>query len=128
MKDNPSIEEPRTMLAFEAEQWQAFADAAFIRRMAAVLASFTGPAHPAAPDDIAEQLQRARRHGFVEERDCAVWVLCAWCLGEDFHRKIAAVEELLGREDVGPVCKSLGLELMLHGIFVSLAGESRMLP
>lgn len=117
------------MLVFEPGQLHAFAEAAFITRMADVLCAMSGIPKGAAPaEEIAEQLRRARKHGFTEERDCARWVLCAWCLGRDFDRKIAPVAELLARDDIGPAYKGLALEVMMHGIFFALAGRSRLMP
>ena len=108
---------------------QAFAEASFAARVEDLLRAFPGEADDAPPAaEIAEQVERARRHGFREERDCALWVLCAWCLGRDFDRKIASIAELLGRKEFGPEYKALALEVMLHGVFFSLAGRSRSMP
>jgi hypothetical protein len=120
------------MLKFEPKQLHAFAETAFTRRMCEVLRMLRPEgkmAHDCVIDkDIAEQLKRAREHGFTEERDCARWVLCAWCLGKDFDHKIASIAELLKREDVGASYKSLALELILRSLFAALAGHSRAMP
>jgi hypothetical protein len=117
------------MLVFDSGQWQAFAKAAFVTRMGEVLSAFSGETlGMAGVRDIGEQLQRARAHGFTDEWDCARWVLCAWCLGQDFDRKIAAVADLLERKDVTPGYKALALEVMLHAVFVALSGHSEQMP
>lgn len=116
------------MLVFEPAQLLAFAEASFVRRMSEVLGPLSdtgGPGTTAAPQEIAEQLQRARQHGFIEERDCARWVLCAWCLGQDLDRRIASVAELMHGKDVGPEYKALALEITLRAIFIGLAGQGR---
>lgn len=120
------------MLVFESKQLGAFAEAAFIRRMREVLRMLPQDSRvsddPGMEKDVAEQLRRAREHGFTEERDCARWVLCAWCLGKDFDHKIASIAELLKREDVGASYKALALELILRSVFAALAGQSRAVP
>lgn len=117
------------MLVFEPAQFEAFAEGAFIQRMTQVLAALSADetaSHPSiAPDEIAAQLQRARKNGFDQERDCARWVLCAWCMGPDFDTKIASIGELLRRDDVGAAYKALALETILRAVFLALANQSR---
>lgn len=118
------------MLIFEAEQLTAFARASFVDRVLRALSDLQMGTQvrleaDAMRTEVLRQLEAAGGHGFVEERDCARWVLAAWCLGSDFHRKIASVAELLARPDVGPAYKSLALELMVRAVFVALAGSSR---
>jgi len=117
------------MLVFERAQLQAFAEAAFVSRMSEVLCALSPQdgvcSSEAVAQGIREQLAQARKHGFTAERDCARWVLCAWCLGGEFERKILSMSDLLRRSDVGPAYKALALELMLRAIFTALAGQSR---
>lgn len=123
------------MLVFDASQLQALAEAAFVRRMTAALApSAQGEGEADAETDsevlaaaIREQLQRARRYGFSDERDCAVWIACAWHLGTDFNRRIAAIAQTLQRKDIGASCKAMIMEATLRALFVSLSGHSRNL-
>lgn len=115
------------MLAFDALQLKAFARASFVARMQEVLALIPGDVPPAR-EMIEQQLELALGNGLTSERDCARWVLCAWCLGPEFHVKIASVAELLQRRDVGPEYKAMSLELMLTAVLIALAGESRLLP
>ena len=121
------------MLVFSASQLQTVAEAAFVRRMMAALApSAEGEATDEADgevlaDAIREQLQRARRYGFSEERDCALWVACAWHLGADFNRRISAIAQTLQRKDIGAPCKAMIMEAALRALFVSLSGQSRNL-
>ncbi|HZW19954.1 hypothetical protein [Noviherbaspirillum sp.] len=119
------------MLMFDREQLRSFAQAAFVRRMRDVLHALSPAAELAEGDldkEIAAQLKTARGYGFESERDCARWVLCAWCMGRDFDRKIASLAEQLKREDVTPAYKALVLELMLRSVFSALAGRSRAVP
>lgn len=117
------------MLVFSPVQLRSFADMSFIHRMKDVLHSVCEqsgmPVPPGLEEAIAEQLARARAHGFSDEPDCARWVLCAWCLGQDFDRKIASFSELLKRDDVGPAYKASAMEIILRSVFVALAGQSR---
>lgn len=121
------------MLVFDASQLQAFADAAFVRRMMVILAPSAESGADGEADcatlasAIREQLQRARRYGFSEERDCALWIACAWHLGTDFNRRIAAIAQTLQRKDIGPQCKAMIMEATLRSLFVSLSGRSRNL-
>lgn len=117
------------MLVFEPGQFEAFAEEAFIHRMRQVLAALsaeeTTPRLAISRNEIAVQLQHARKNGFSEERDCARWVLCAWCMGPDFDTKIASIAELLRRDDVGAAYKALALETILRAVFAALANQSR---
>jgi hypothetical protein len=126
------------MFQFDTLQLQAFGDAAFLRRMCELLLTIQGPLNPGSESDAAiraairvdvhEQLTRARSHGFTEERDCARWIVCAWCLGKDFEQKIPSMTFLLGRRDVGVAYKALVMELSVRAMFLALAGKSRALP
>ncbi|WP_334189552.1 hypothetical protein [Noviherbaspirillum sp.] len=117
------------MLVFSQAQCQALAEAAFVRRMHVILGVLSPDSamHESAglENGIREQLRRAKERGFTDERDCARWVLCAWCLGEDFDRKIASFATLLDRDDVGPAYKALAMELTLRAVFLALAGQSK---
>lgn len=117
------------MLVFSPVQLQSFAEMSFIQRMKDVLHGLCEqsgmPVPPGLEEAIAEQLARARTHGFSDEPDCARWILCAWCLGQDFDRKIASFTDLLKREDVGPAYKAAAMEIILRSVFVALAGQSR---
>lgn len=122
------------MLLFEPQQLQSFGDTAFLRRMRELLLTIPGQSDAGPENDariqseIQDQLARARSHGFIEERDCARWIVCAWCLGKDFEQKIPSMASLLGRQDVGIAYKALVMELSVRAIFVALAGKSRALP
>lgn len=117
------------MLVFSPQQLQSFAERSFIQRMTSVLSEFADAATMPATEElehaIAEQVRRAAQHGFTEERDCARWVLCAWCFGPDFDRKIASIATLLQRDDVGTAYKALAMEVILRAVFAALAGRSR---
>ena len=119
------------MLTFDRDQLRSFAEAAFVRRMRDVLQALSPATELADCDlnkEIAAQLTAARDYGFLSERDCARWVLCAWCMGRDFDAKIASVAEQLKRDDVTAAYKALVLELMLRSVFSALAGCSRAVP
>lgn len=117
------------MLVFDACQLQTFANDAFVRRMASVLEPLADKETDsgALAAAIREQLQRAHRYGFSEERDCALWIACAWYLGPDFNRRIAAIAQTLQRADIGASCKAMIMEVALRSLFASLAGQSRNL-
>lgn len=122
------------MFLFDTAQLQAFGDAAFLRRMRELLMTVSALSDPGTETGaemeaaILEQLARARSHGFTEERDCARWILCAWCLGKDFEQKIPSMAALLDRHDVGVAYKALVMELSVRAMFLALAGKSRALP
>jgi hypothetical protein len=122
------------MFQFDSKQLQAFGDAAFLRRMGELLLTIQGPSNTGSESESAvraeihEQLTRARSHGFTEERDCARWIVCAWCLGKDFEQKIPSMSFLLGRRDVGVAYKALVMELSVRAMFLALSGKSRALP
>jgi hypothetical protein len=120
------------MLKFHPEQPETFAQLSCDERIGRLLSDLTMDisgqvvaGSGSFSEEILEQLKRARQNGFTTERECARWVLAAWCLGDDFDRKIASIRELLNRQDVGPGYKALALELMVRAFFVSMAGHPR---
>ena len=114
------------MFRFSPAQFAGFAQASFIDRVVGMLPG-ADPQDAALRADLAQQMARARERGFVDEADCARWMVAAWYLGADFDRRIVAIDELLARDDLGAGFKAWAIEVMVRAVADALGGRKQVL-
>lgn len=116
------------LLKLRPAQMRAFAQASderFVDRTALFLQSEFADARqePRASlkPFVADQIARARRHGFTTEIQLVTYVVTAWLLGSTFDEEFPAIRETLASPTMSPADKSTWLSEFTEKLFRTLS-------